>query len=136
MWTCKQVSNTLADKRYWNLPLYRKIGLRIHVLLCAVCGRYNRQVIMMQETAHAFAKHELEDPPRNPSECLSPSARERIRKALSEKAESFSGRTKYLRFFCSHPTPPGWIIRIVNSPATEGRGYRAYTYLRNQRIPR
>lgn len=87
MWTCKQVSRTLADHRYWNLPFHRRLGLKIHVLLCAVCGKYNRQVMMMQETAHAFSKHELDDPPKGDAERLSESAREKIRQALAAKPE-------------------------------------------------
>ena len=78
---CKQVANALADERYWKLPFHRRIGLRMHVMLCAVCGQYHRQVMFMQRAADEYLKHEQEDPP--PAEMsLSPQARDRIQTAL------------------------------------------------------
>ncbi len=63
MWRCKHVANALAKHHYWELPWARRIGLRLHVALCFVCGRFHRQVMLMQDAANIFHKHEEEDDP-------------------------------------------------------------------------
>ena len=57
MFTCKQVSNSLEKQHYAELPWFKRIGLRLHVALCVVCGRYNKQVMLMQDTCHHFNEH-------------------------------------------------------------------------------
>jgi hypothetical protein len=81
MWRCKQVANALAASKYRDLPLLRRLALRVHVALCFVCGKYHRQVMLMQDTAIQFRKHELSDPP-GPEETLSTEARRRIAESL------------------------------------------------------
>ncbi len=84
MLRCKHVAEALADKRYWELPLHRRIGLHLHVFLCFLCGRYNRQIMALQDAARHYAAYELAEVP--PSEYrLSPEARERIRRKLREE---------------------------------------------------
>ena len=81
MLRCKTVSDALATTKYWKLPWYRRVGLRLHVALCAVCGRYNRQVIVMQDGVREYLRHEVSDPP--PAELRLPAdARERLRRAI------------------------------------------------------
>lgn len=80
MLRCKQVADALADKRYWELPWYRRWGLRLHVGLCFFCGRYHRHVMCMQETAKSFCDHEAKGG-TGAEEKLSPEARERIKQA-------------------------------------------------------
>ena len=60
MLMCRQVAKALANHNYWELPLYRRISLRVHVALCLVCGRYHKHVVLMQEAARAFLDHEDE----------------------------------------------------------------------------
>ncbi len=83
MWLCKQVAHALDDHRYWDLPWHRRLGLNLHVLLCFVCGRYHRHVMLMQRTAHDYVAHEQADLPAA-GLSLSPEARDRIAKKISE----------------------------------------------------
>lgn len=83
MLRCKQVADALADERYWNLPWYRRWGLRLHVGLCLFCGRYHRHVMCMQEMADEFNKH-TEDAAKDVH--LSDEARDRIREACKRDA--------------------------------------------------
>ncbi|HMP90738.1 MAG TPA: hypothetical protein PJ991_11085 [Kiritimatiellia bacterium] len=62
MLTCKQVSNALADRDYASLPPLKRAALQVHVALCAVCGKYNRQVMVMQDTAREFRAREEKSP--------------------------------------------------------------------------
>ncbi|HMP77484.1 MAG TPA: hypothetical protein PKE12_14400 [Kiritimatiellia bacterium] len=63
MWRCKHVADALAKHHYWELPWARRVGLKLHVALCAVCGRFHRQVMIMQDAAHHFHDHEQADDP-------------------------------------------------------------------------
>ncbi len=58
MWMCRQVAKALAEHRYYELPLHRRIGLNMHIALCAVCGNYHRQVVVMQDGVRTFLDHE------------------------------------------------------------------------------
>lgn len=81
MWRCKHVADALAEHRYWELPLRRRLALKMHIALCIVCGRYHRQVIQMQELAGSFRRHEAE----LPSAGLSAEARQRLQDALKRQ---------------------------------------------------
>lgn len=60
MWTCKQVSKTLENEDYETLSPWRKLALKLHVSLCMVCGKYNRQVMIMQDHIRTFKSREDE----------------------------------------------------------------------------
>ena len=78
MLRCKHVAEALAKHHYWDLPWAKRIGLKTHVALCVFCGRFHRQVMIMQDAARLFRLHEENDPPPPmPAE-----ARERLRKAI------------------------------------------------------
>lgn len=63
MLRCKQVSKALADGNYWDLPLRQRLGLRLHVVCCLVCGPFNRFIMLMQDTTRHYLQHEQTDPP-------------------------------------------------------------------------
>lgn len=84
MWTCKQVSNALAEKDYAKMTLRERIGLRIHIALCVVCGRYNRQVMIMQDAARAFRRRE-NDQLEKTGPCLSGCDKDAIKHALRHR---------------------------------------------------
>ena len=78
MLRCKHVADALAQHHYWDLPWAKRIGLKTHVALCVFCGRFHRQVMIMQDAARLFRLHEENaPPPPMPAE-----ARERLRKAI------------------------------------------------------
>jgi len=66
-----------------SLPLGRQIGVRLHLMVCRFCSRYERQLLLIRETVRRIAA-----PPEEPAafapDTLSAAARERIRKSLSE----------------------------------------------------
>ncbi len=77
MLRCKQVSEALASVNYWELPLRKRIGLRLHVFFCMVCGPFNRFIMQMQDTTRHYLSHEQSDTP-SPDMCLPKEARQRI----------------------------------------------------------
>lgn len=84
MLTCKQVSNALARQDYATLSPVSRAALQLHVALCVVCGKYNRQVMIMQDTVRAFRKQEEDHPARTDESGLTEKDRESIRQSLRQ----------------------------------------------------
>lgn len=88
--TCKQVSNHLSKEDYEKLSPFEKATLKFHVLVCPVCGAYNRQVMKFQDMVRTYRAREdqsLEsDSPDAPR--LAEEKRAKIKAALREAAES------------------------------------------------
>lgn len=83
MLTCKQVAKSLADRDYAELPLLKRISLKLHVLLCFVCGRYHRHVMRFQDGVRRYRNGEASrTAPPEGEFCLPSAERESIRRAL------------------------------------------------------
>jgi hypothetical protein len=67
------------------LPLGKRIGVRFHLLICKLCARYERQLLLIRETLRRVAASETESGPPL-ADGLSPDARERIRDSLPPRA--------------------------------------------------
>jgi hypothetical protein len=81
MLSCKDVTQLLSESMDRSLPLGKRIGVRLHLLICKFCARYERQLLQIRETVrHLLA---AEDTPGGPlGEPLSEAAKERIRRSL------------------------------------------------------
>jgi hypothetical protein len=80
---CRQVAKALAESDYEKLPPGKKAGLKLHVLLCAMCGKYHRQVMDLQDGVRGFLAHE-EDDDLAPELHLSEEAKHRIEAAVHQ----------------------------------------------------
>jgi hypothetical protein len=78
MLSCKDVTRLLSESMDHSLPFGKQVGVRFHLLICRFCLRYERQLLLIRETARRFAA--IEDAP---GEALSEEAKERIRKSLA-----------------------------------------------------
>jgi hypothetical protein len=65
-----------------SLPLGKRIGVRLHLLICKFCARYERQLLQIRETVRRLAAMEDTHGPLT-GERLSEGAKERIRNALA-----------------------------------------------------
>ncbi len=82
MLSCKDVTRLLSESMDRSLPLGKRIGVRLHLLICKFCLRYERQLLLIRETARCLAA--IEEPPvLTAGELLSTEAKERIRKSLA-----------------------------------------------------
>lgn len=43
--SCKQAARSLAESLEHPLPLHRRMGLSLHLMMCAACRQYRRQVL-------------------------------------------------------------------------------------------
>lgn len=83
--TCKQVSNHLSKEDYNKLSPFRKATLKFHVLVCPICGRYNRMVMKFQDMARIFRQKEEEA--LESTDPNAPHLSEEARKKLQEQLE-------------------------------------------------
>lgn len=81
MLSCKDVTQLISRSMDASLPIGERIGVRIHLLMCKFCSRYERQLLLIRETLRRFVADESRQD-RPPEESLSSEARERIRKSL------------------------------------------------------
>lgn len=81
MLSCKDVTQLISESMDHSLPLGKRIGVRLHLLMCKFCSRYERQLLLIRETVRRLVATE-DKPGEPPWETLSEEARERIRKSL------------------------------------------------------
>ena len=81
MLSCKDVTKLVSEAMDRSLPLGKRIGVRLHLLICKFCARYERQLHLIRETARRLAAT-LETPEGSFGDALSTEARERIGNAM------------------------------------------------------
>lgn len=81
MLPCKDATQLISRSMDTSLPIVQRIRLRLHLLICEWCARYERQLLLIRETLrHLDAAGDR--PEGGAGESLSEDARERIRKSL------------------------------------------------------
>ena len=81
--SCKQASRLQSEAMDRRLSFFERLGLRIHLLLCAWCRRYGEQLKFLRSAAHQCESHEQAEAAQK----LSPEARERIKQKLQSSKE-------------------------------------------------
>jgi hypothetical protein len=81
MLSCRDVTRLISESMDHSLPLGKRIGMRIHLLMCKFCARYERQLLLIRDTARRLGAIEPE-PGLFARETLSEEARGRISKSL------------------------------------------------------
>ena len=84
MLSCRDVTQLISESMDHSLPLRKRIGVRIHLLICLFCARYRRQLFLIREAARQLVA--AGDVPGGPfPDVLSEDARERIRQSLGSR---------------------------------------------------
>jgi len=79
MLTCKDVSRLVSESLDHKLPLWPRLQVRMHLLMCRLCSRFRQQMVFLKDAArHYWTAGEETDA----SPGLSPEARERLKQAL------------------------------------------------------
>lgn len=82
MLACRDVTRLISLSMDRSLPMGKRVGVRLHILMCRFCARYERQLLLIRETLRRIALPGKE--PEGPSVgTLSPEARKRIQDTLS-----------------------------------------------------
>ena len=79
MLTCKEASRLVSEGQERKLALRERLGLRLHLWMCARCRRFEQQIRLLRRSLRRVATQaEIEAPVA----MLTPESRERIRKAV------------------------------------------------------
>ncbi len=81
MLSCKEVSRWVSESLDHQLPLWQRMQMRFHLLMCRFCSRFRKQMLFLRDAAHRYwsASEETEAAPGGG---LSPEARNRIKQSL------------------------------------------------------
>lgn len=77
---CREASRLQSRALDEPLCFPRRLGLRIHLVLCVWCRRYGKQLRFLRHAAHDHPDRLNDTAPSR----LSPEARERLRQALQD----------------------------------------------------
>ncbi len=81
MLSCKDATKLISRSMDTPLPIVARVRLRLHLVICALCARYERQLLVVREALrHLEAAGDWPEGPAGGT--LSAGARERIGKAL------------------------------------------------------
>ena len=75
---CREATRLQSEAMDRPLPLRKRIGLKIHLVLCRWCRRYGKQIGFLRSVAHEHEKHEE----TLPSQTLRPEVKERMKQRL------------------------------------------------------
>jgi hypothetical protein len=87
MLSCKETARLLSESMERPLPFRRRLGLRLHLMMCYLCRRYARQVRAIDQVVRRLSAKTGEngEDPAGLGE-LSPEARDRVKTALREES--------------------------------------------------
>ena len=81
MLRCREISKLVSESMERDLPLRRRLEVRMHLMMCRMCAGFARQIRLLRRAArenpHRLGLHETAPEARLPEK-----ARERIRAAL------------------------------------------------------
>lgn len=79
--SCKEISQLVSASMDCKLPLRKRLSIRLHLLMCSLCRRYEKQLQLLRGGTRHYAnpdENEVED-------SLSPAARERLERKLTSQ---------------------------------------------------
>ena len=82
MLTCKEASHLVSQNQDRPLRFNERLGLRMHLWVCANCRRFERQIGLMRRLLRQSARSSETEAADT---SLPPEARERIRQAIEER---------------------------------------------------
>ena len=80
LFSCKRVSALISQSMDRKLPLYKRMGIQFHLMMCVLCRRYRKQLLLIRSVLQESNR-------RNDSPCdkLPADARGRIEKEITKK---------------------------------------------------
>lgn len=84
MLSCKDASHLVSESQERPLGFRERWGLRMHLLICFSCRRFERQITLLRLALKMLGKR-AETESADDSADFPPEAKERIRKALAER---------------------------------------------------
>ena len=82
VFSCKQITALISLSMDTKLPMYKRMGIRFHLMMCVLCRRYQKQLLFIR----SILGHD-EEGKDQPCEILSDDARKRIEDTLNDEKE-------------------------------------------------
>lgn len=79
MLSCKQASRLISQSLDRRLHWHERLRLRLHLMLCDMCTRFRRQLLVLRDTVQQMTRRIEQDEQLQ----LSEQARQRITQALT-----------------------------------------------------
>ena len=57
MLSCKEVSQLVSQSLDRPLPIGKRIAVRMHLMICTLCRRYQRQLHFLQQATRQLPEH-------------------------------------------------------------------------------
>jgi len=48
MFSCKKITSMISESMDRDLSLYKRMGIRFHLMMCALCRRYQKQLLFIR----------------------------------------------------------------------------------------
>jgi hypothetical protein len=84
MLACREVTRLVSESLDRELSLPQRMSIKMHLMMCKLCSRYNKQLAALREAFRLYAMRE-KDIDIYPAS-LSSGARRRIKQALHHKS--------------------------------------------------
>lgn len=79
MLSCKEVSKLVSQSLDAELPFRKRVGVRIHLMMCRACARFLKQLRFLRQASRLF-EEKFNDPELQPP--LPAETKKRIQEAL------------------------------------------------------
>ena len=56
MFNCKKVTRLVSESLDRKLSLDQRMGMRIHLMMCKFCSRYQEQLFFLRKTARLYSE--------------------------------------------------------------------------------
>lgn len=81
--SCREVTQLVSESMEESLPLTKRMGVKLHLLMCVWCRRYRQQLLLMRQMIRRYLAR-LEAGRAEPTISLPAQARQRIERALRQ----------------------------------------------------
>ena len=81
MFNCREVTRLVSESLDREMTLGERIGIKVHLWMCKICPEVMKQMLFIRESIQLLS---IEEGPLSADVSLSPEARERITRALSQ----------------------------------------------------
>ena len=58
---CQKMTHPLSESQEWMLTLNERMLLKIHVMMCAGCRNFEKQMYILRSMAHAYVKRKTNE---------------------------------------------------------------------------
>jgi len=87
MFKCNEISKKVSESFDRSLPLYQRMMIRIHLMMCKYCSRFKEQLVVIREAIRSEDENAAGSEPED-SAALSSDARDRIKRSLQNQTGS------------------------------------------------